>query len=98
MLKVEAYNLAKDPNDPETIREIREIQYLKDVMIKRCQKLAQDTILAYSASHGSRPVSVVEAPLDFKVNRLENWWERMEPRVKTKGHSSHSRRQGTRQF
>ncbi|OCB90108.1 hypothetical protein A7U60_g2667 [Sanghuangporus baumii] len=93
MLKVEAYNLAKNPNDPETLREIQEIQYLKDVMVKRCQKLAEDTIRVYSATQGSRSVSVVEAPLDFKVQRLENWWERMEPRVKTKSHSSHSKRQ-----
>lgn len=83
LLKVEAHALAK--NDAESVRDVQYIHQLKEAMIKRCQKLAQQAINASPDPLSSRTAKVVEAPLDFKLKRLEMWWETMEAHGKTKG-------------
>ncbi|KAI5121266.1 hypothetical protein M0805_002311 [Coniferiporia weirii] len=88
LLKVEAYALRK--NDAEYLRYIR---HLKEAMVKKCQKLVQQTIMATPDSQPIRHAPVVEAPLDFRLKRLEQWWEEMESRGRSKSKSDPSKRQ-----
>ncbi|EJD00126.1 uncharacterized protein FOMMEDRAFT_22554 [Fomitiporia mediterranea MF3/22] len=84
LLKVEACALAK--NDADSLREVQHIRYLKEAMVKRCRKLTQDAIGHRSIQN----ISVVEAPLDFKLKRLEQWWTSIEARRKTQNCSKSS--------
>lgn len=87
LLKVEAHVLAK--NDAESLQEAQLISILKDAMVERCEKLAMKAQLSSPQMRSN----IVEAPSDFKLRRLERWWETMEASGKTK-HSSN--RQGER--
>lgn len=92
LLKVEAHILAKD--GPEYARDIQHIRHLKEAMIKKCQQLALDQLHSLSDTTPSHHPSVVEAPEDFKLKRLEQWWAGMEDR--TKAHPDSLRQRGMR--
>lgn len=92
LLKVETHALAK--GDSESQRDLQYYRQLKDAMVKRCLKLVQDTVHANSDTRGSYPVTIVRAPLEFKLRRLEQWWEYMEATGKTKGRYGRSKHKG----
>ena len=82
LLKVEAYTVSR--NDVE---HLKKIQYLKEVVIRKCEKIAEEKI--ETSQIGRLPTGglLFEAPLDFRVKRLEQWWEQWErsgkPRTKS---------------
>lgn len=92
LLKVEVHLLAR--NDPESMQEVKIISILKDAMIERCEKLAMKAQLSSPQSR----TRLVEAPMDFKLKRLEKWWEAMEASGRTKSSAGRVRTRCTHMF
>lgn len=72
LLKAEAIELAK--NDRNSAEELKHIEYLKDVMVRKCEKIA---IWKARTSPSPQPKQVksATAPVDFRLRRMEQWWE-----------------------
>lgn len=82
LLKVEAHNIAK--NDPHVDQDLQQIRQLKEAVVKKCQHLALKQLHAHTDSNNVPRKATFEAPEDFKLRRLEDWWLGMEAKLKIK--------------